>query len=152
MMKANSPNLDRLELAAAIAGLAWLDNATLKAQWRTLYGSAPPGRLARGLLVGAVAYGLQERALGGLTPATRRRLMGAGAEPAPAEVPARRAAAPGTILLREWHGVNHRVTVLEGGVEYRGQRYRSISEIARIITGSRWSGPLFFGLKQRKPK
>src|SRR5271170_291908 len=79
MIKANAPNSDRLELAAAIAGLAKLDNATLKAQWRTLYGSAPPVRITRGLLIGAVAYGVQERARGGLAPATRRQLM-SGAE------------------------------------------------------------------------
>ena len=149
MIKANSPGSDRRELAAAVAGLAKLDSATLEAQWRTLYGSAPPLRLSRGLLMGAVAYGLQEKALGGLAPATRRRLMSADEEPAKQEAPARRELATGTILLREWHGVNHRVTVLEGGVEYRGQRYRSLSEVARTITGSRWSGPLFFGLKPR---
>ncbi len=65
------------------------------------------------------------------------------------DAPGRRELKPGTILLREWHGVNHRVAVLGGGVEYRGQRYRSLSEVARTITGSRWSGPLFFGLKPR---
>jgi len=148
MIKANAPNSDRLELAAAIAGLAKLDNATLKAQWRTLYGSAPPVRITRGLLIGAVAHGLQEKARGGLAPATRRQLM-SGAEDHAKEAPARPALAPGTVLLREWHGENHRVTVLEGGVEYGGQCYRSLSAVARIITGSRCSGPLFFGLKPR---
>jgi hypothetical protein len=56
---------------------------------------------------------------------------------------------PGAILLRNWGGVQHQVTVLQDGVEFRGKQYRSLSEVARIITGSRWSGPLFFGLKRR---
>jgi Protein of unknown function (DUF2924) len=55
----------------------------------------------------------------------------------------------GAILLREWRGVQHQVTVLESGVLFRGEQYRSLSEVARVITGSRWSGPLFFGLKKR---
>ena len=55
--------------------------------------------------------------------------------------------APGTVLIREWHGVSHRVTVLTDGVLLRGTRYRSLSAAARKITGSRWSGPRFFGLR-----
>jgi hypothetical protein len=55
--------------------------------------------------------------------------------------------APGTVLIREWHGVSYRVTVLADGVQLRGARYRSLSEVARKITGSRWSGPRFFGLR-----
>ena len=93
-------------------------------------------------MIRAVAYQLQERAFGGLTAATRRRLTGA----APSARPSR-AARPGTVLLREWQGVTHQVTVIEEGVLYRGERHRSLSAVARVITGSRWSGPLFFGLK-----
>jgi hypothetical protein len=150
MQRIDSPQDSRAELAAAIGGLAKLDGATLKAQWRTLYGSAPPRRITRGLLIGAVAYRLQQQALGGLTPATRRLLNAVGKHVE--ETPVRREPTPGMILLRAWHGVNHRVTVLDGGVEYREQRYRSISQVARVITGSRWSGPLFFGLRQRVPE
>jgi len=58
----------------------------------------------------------------------------------------------GAILLRHWGGVQHQVTVLQSGVQFRGRRYRSLSQVARIITGSRWSGPLFFGLKTRPRK
>ena len=61
-------------------------------------------------------------------------------------------ARPGTVLLREWHGVTHQVTVVEGGVLYRGKRHRSLSKVARLITGSRWSGPTFFGLKAKGPR
>jgi hypothetical protein len=63
-------------------------------------------------------------------------------------MPQRRTSA-GTVLIRQWRGVSHRVTVLETDVVYRGRRYKSLSEVARAITGSRWSGPLFFGLKGR---
>ena len=56
-------------------------------------------------------------------------------------------AQPGTVLIREWHGVGHQVTIIEKGVLYRGERYRSMSEVARLITGARWSGPRFFGVK-----
>src|ERR1700677_3720711 len=85
---------------------------------------------------------------GGRGASTRRRL-GAGAEEHAKNAPARRVLTPGTTLLREWHGVNHQETVLEGGVEYREQHYHSLSEVARKITGFRWSGPLFFGLRPR---
>ena len=94
-------------------------------------------------MIRAVAYKLQERALGGLSAATRRLLSGQG----PAPVRRRRALSPGTVLIREWHGVGHQVTILEKGVLYRGERYRSMSEVARLITGARWSGPRFFGVK-----
>jgi hypothetical protein len=65
------------------------------------------------------------------------------------QVAATRKATAGTLLIREWQGVSHRVTVLDDSVVYQGQRYQSLSEVARLITGSRWSGPLFFGLKNR---
>src|ERR1019366_4895586 len=103
-------------------------------------------------LIRAIAYRLQERALGGLKPSTQRVLdrIGAGrcSEAALEPIPKRRPGA-GTVLIREWRGVSHRVTVLDHDVVYRGRRYKSLSEVARAITGTRWSGPLFFGLKRR---
>src|SRR6185437_16074609 len=102
------------------------------------------------LLIRAIAYRLQERAYGGLKPATRRWLARVAdhvcAGRAIAAAPAHRIKA-GTRLLREWRGVVHEVIVLEEGVLFRGDRYRSLSEVVRVITGSRRSGPLFFGLK-----
>jgi hypothetical protein len=104
------------------------------------------------LLTRAVAYRIQERALGGLSTSTRRLLervadyVGARR---PAKVASTRELHEGAILLREWGGAQHHVTVLESGVLFRGKEYRSLSEVARVITGSRWSGPLFFGLKKR---
>jgi Protein of unknown function (DUF2924) len=113
----------------------------------------PPLRLRRSLLVRALAYRLQEKALGGLK-STTRRLLASGAD----DTTARRTVhvvreckiKPGTTLLREWHGVQYRLTILEDGVQFDGELYRSLSQVARKITGSRWSGPLFFGLKSAR--
>jgi hypothetical protein len=93
-------------------------------------------------MIRAVAYKMQERELGGLSAMTRRLLSVEDAR-----APRHRVIRTGTVLIREWHGVAHQVTVGEGGVLYRGARYRSLSEVARLITGARWSGPRFFGLK-----
>ena len=81
--------------------------------------------------------------MGGLSAATRRLLYRQG----PAPVRRRRALNPGSVLVREWHGVGHQVTIIEKGVLFRGERHRSMSEVARLITGARWSGPRFFGVK-----
>ena len=107
------------------------------------------GRLAAS---GSVqGWSVQERALGGLKPATCR-LLDRVADDAAARCPVKamttaRKLGAGAVLVRQWGGVDHEVTVLEEGVLFRGKRHRSLSEVARVITGSRWSGPLFFGLK-----
>jgi Protein of unknown function (DUF2924) len=107
--------------------------------------------LGRSFLVRALAYRLQEKALGGLKHSTRR-ILDRVADGTPSDeskrAPARKAGA-GTVLIREWGGATHRVTVLDNDVVYRGHCYRSLSEVARVITGTRWSGPAFFGLKRR---
>jgi hypothetical protein len=109
--------------------------------------------MRRSLLIQALAYRLQEKASGGLKPSTRR-LLASIADDATARrttlVARELKIKPGTTLLREWHGVQHRLTVLEDGVQFGNERYRSLSEVARKITGSRWSGPLFFGLKSAR--
>ena len=92
----------------------------------------------------AVAYRLQERAYGGLQPRISRSL--AAMEEKTSVPPASPKLRPGTVLLREWHGEKHQVTVMEDGVLFQGRRFGSLSEVARVITGSRWSGPRFFGL------
>jgi hypothetical protein len=117
-----------------------------------IYQSAPPGRSSRKLLVSAIAYRMQERALGGLKPAVRALLERVSENPTRSRVafdrPVTKASA-GTVLIRDWRGQSHHVTVLEHGVLYRKQNYRSLSQVARVITGTRWSGPRFFGLKTR---
>ena len=138
------------KLATAIERLAVLSGAQLDQRWRELFGSERPRRLYGALLVGVLAYRLQERTLGGLKPATRRllrQIAGSSAGRRPSASLATPRLTVGTMLLRQWHGTTHRVTVLDYGFEYGGQRFNSLSEIARRITGSRWSGPLFFGLK-----
>jgi hypothetical protein len=102
-------------------------------------------------MIRTIAYRLQERAFGGLKPSTQRVLdrIGASRSEAALEPTLKRRASAGTVLIREWRGVSHRVTVLDHDVVYRGRRYKSLSEVARTITGTHWSGPLFFGLKSR---
>ena len=107
-------------------------------------------QIGRSFLVRAIAYRLQEQAFGGLKPATRRGLARIADEAATTNSPKRRQlrkAETGTILVREWQGNAHRVTVLNEGVAFNGKRYRSLSQVAHEITGSRWSGPRFFGLR-----
>ena len=139
------------QLAEEITRLLALDVPALRQKWTKLFGAAPSPPLGRVLMVRAIAYRLQERAFGGLKPSTQRildRACAGRAETAEERTPRRRASA-GTVLIREWRGVRHRVTVLDNDVVYRGRRFKSLSEIARAITGTRWSGPLFFGLKHR---
>ena len=146
----NISNKEREKLSAEIAGLESLDLSQLRAQWKLLYEIEAPPHLSRDWLRRAVAYRIQENVLGGLKPATRR-LLERVAEEARARKPSRivplRKVGPNTILIREWGGTQHQVTVIENGAMFRGKRYRSLSQVARLITGSQWSGPLFFGLK-----
>jgi len=141
---------DRERLAQEIAGLTGLSVKELKDRWRTLYGAEPHQRMSRELLTSAIAYRSQELAFGGLKPSTRRLLErvaeSASSRQSMRAVPVRKTPR-GTVLIREWQGVSHQVTVVDDAVVYREQRYGSLSEVARVITCSRWSGPLFFGLK-----
>ncbi|MDO8432459.1 MAG: DUF2924 domain-containing protein [Candidatus Binatus sp.] len=138
------------DLSAEIAGLTALSREQLQARWRELYRTETPRKIGLDLLIRAIAYRLQENAYGGLKLATRRLLTKA-AEDASARRPIRvapeRTLKPGTVLLRDWHGVQHQVTVLESAIMFQKKPYKSLSEVARKITGTRWSGPLFFGLK-----
>jgi hypothetical protein len=139
-------------LYAEIDALQSETTRQLRLRWKALYGSEPPPRASRDLLMRAVAYRLQERMLGGLSASTRRlleRIADNAAARRPTRLRPQRKLHPGAILLRSWSGVQHQVMVLQSGVQFRGKQYRSLSEVARVITGSRWSGPLFFGLKTR---
>ncbi len=139
-------------LTEKLAALADLDAVGLRAEWRRLYRSHPPRHIRRDLLVLAIAWKLQEKVYGGLTAAQKRRLAGIAEELKKggdlSAGPAIRLK-PGLRLVREWRGETHNVLVLEDGFEWNGQRRRSLSAIAREITGTRWSGPLFFALKPR---
>src|SRR6266481_7490266 len=145
-------SLDRMR--EVLARLPTASRADLRAEWLRLYRSEPPARAGRELLIAAIAYRLQEEALGGLRPESQRRLrsiaaqVGRGGEPVLTLAPRLK---PGTRLLREWQGRTHQVLVSDDGFVWQQARYRSLSQIARAITGTSWSGPVFFGLKPRPP-
>jgi len=148
------PTVGSDELAREVAHLLPLDVPALRARWTEVFGVAPSPSLRRGPLVRAIAYALQERALGGLKLSTDRLLDRVGkADSGESRKPmGKPRAAAGTVLIREWGGVSHRVTMHEDDVVYDGHHYKSLSEVARAITGARWSGPLFFGLRARAPE
>jgi hypothetical protein len=142
-----SRQVDRERLASELAGLNQLGLADLRERWLALYGQQAPTGFRTQLLIQGIGFKLQEKAFGGLKSSTRRLLarIADGEQPAPV-APVGRA---GTVLIREWHGKSHQVHVLEDGVSFQGRRYASLSAVAREITGARWSGPAFFGLKSR---
>ncbi len=138
----------KFDLAAELARLEYLSLVKLREAWRRLYQTPPPARLSRDLLRRGIAYRLQERAFGGLSRSSLRRLQPGSDETSHGgERPPRVSLKPGTQLVREWHGMTHTVIILAEGVEWRGRRYTSLSVVAREITGAHWSGPRFFGLR-----
>ena len=140
------------KISREIAELINLSLSELKDRWRSAYGTEPRPRSSRKLLISAIAYRVQERALGGLRPSVRRLLERASEDTGRRRIlrtrPVTRAST-GTVLIRDWQGKSHHVTVLDRGVLYRKKNYRSLSQVAGVITGCRWSGPLFFGLRGR---
>jgi hypothetical protein len=149
-MTDESPKTGPEKLEQDLKDLRTRSDDELKERWRNLYRTEPPNKIHRSLLIPAIAYRMQENALGALKPSFRRHLIhvarntadGRQAPGCPSLSPK-----PGTVLVRDWGGVTHQVKVLEDGILFRGKRHKSLSEVARVITGSRWSGPLFFGLK-----
>ncbi len=141
--------------ARSFASVPHLSKQALRDLWRQLFQSVPPLAMRRDLMVRIVAYRLQEQEFGGLSEATCRRLhqLAKAFEADPdAVVSTRPPIKPGTRLVRQWKEQVHVVEVESEGYEYKGVRYESLSEIARLITGTRWSGPLFFGLKGNNAK
>lgn len=142
MSQRNIPKLEELP---------HLTRPELVEAWVGCFGKPPPKNSSRKFLVSALAWELQARRFGGLKPDVQRRLKRLARELKASKTLSVRSSTPrfrpGTRLVREWQGKAHRVTVLEDGFEYRERRYSSLSRIAREITGTRWSGPAFFGLK-----
>ena len=139
-------------VTARLQALEQMDYGALRAEWRRLYRAQAPKRVARNLLMLGVAWKIQEQAHGGLGAATKRRLADlAKTMEKNGDVTRDRVTCfkPGARLVREWHGEAHTVIVLEDGFQWKGTRWRSLSVIAREITGVHWSGPRFFGLKGR---
>jgi hypothetical protein len=141
-------------IPARLAALKTMTLPELKAEWRTLFGAEPPGYNRR-YLESRLAYRIQELAYGGLKPETRKRLEVLGEQFADRNITSRRIrhdAMPiaGTRLIREYQGVEHTVTVLADGYEWQGRPYRSLSAVARAITGTRWNGLVFFGIRNHR--
>ncbi len=139
-------------VTARLRALEQMDYSVLRAEWRRLYRAQAPKRVARNLLMLGVAWKIQEQTHGGLGAATKRRLADlAKTMEKNGDVTRDRVTCfkPGARLVREWHGEAHTVIVLEDGFQWKGTRWRSLSVIAREITGVHWSGPRFFGLKGR---
>ena len=141
---------------AQLAALAGKTTPELKQLWRDLFDrGAPPYN--KPFLIKRLAYRIQELAYGGLparAEAKLDRLIEDEDNRVKGKQPVRKGHRPiaGTRLIREWQGAEHTATVLDDGFEYQGRRYQSLSAIARAITGTRWNGPLFFGLRNHSPR
>ena len=134
-----------------LATLPTLSKAALCDLWKLFFDSTPPSQLRRDLMIPILSYRIQEQAFGSLSARSQERLrqlsraFEEGSDPTAAGAPRIR---PGTRLVRQWGDRVHLVNVQTNGYEYQGTRYQSLSAIARLITGTRWSGPLFFGIKR----
>ncbi|MCZ6806324.1 MAG: DUF2924 domain-containing protein [Deltaproteobacteria bacterium] len=151
--------MSKTDCLRQIAEIQALSLEELRDRWRALYGSEPP-RYRRATLLRRLAHRVQELAYGEVSEATRVRLRqhfdevdgkpkANGAAPLSERRRQAARAVVGTRFVRSWQGQRYEVTALAAGFEYEGRRYRSLSAIAREITGTRWNGPLFFGLRKR---
>jgi Protein of unknown function (DUF2924) len=139
-------------LSVQIAALPTLNRVQLLAIWAENFSKDPPPKLRKELMVPVLAYRIQEREFGGLSNSARRRLRELAASlktTKPSQERSDSDPQTGTRLLRVWRGETHEVIATGNGYLYRGKSYSSLSRIAREITGTQWSGPLFFGV--RKP-
>jgi Protein of unknown function (DUF2924) len=143
---------DRASLDIEIARLRGLDVGELRARWHTVFRRRAPPHLPRHLLFRILAYRLQADRLGDLDADSRRLLDRIGSRPSHeidrivADFKGSKSLTPGTLLTREWEGRLQRVMVLADGFSWHGKTYRSLSQVAFAVTGTRWSGPRFFGL------
>jgi len=139
---------------ARVAALKVMSTPKLKEQWQALFDTPPPP-YNRHFLESRLAYRIQELAYGGLKPETVRRLEQLGEQLDGGNIAVRKVRdsdqpIAGTRLLRAYQGIEHTVTVMQDGYEWQGRPYKSLSAIARAITGTRWNGLVFFGLKNRR--
>ena len=133
------------KLESLIADISAFERAECLDRWREVFGRPPPKYLSPQFMTRVLIWETQNEALGGVSVQITRRLNQiASGKTLPATTK------PGSHLIREWNGVTHVVDVVEGGFLWSGQRYRSLSPIARAITGTRWNGSLFFGLRNRR--
>ena len=147
-------------LSVEIARLSDLPIGDLRARWRTVFRKAPPPTLSRNLLFRTLAYRLQADRFGDLDAETRRildsvKLDGPGDTLKGVIAGFRRSdwkLQPGTVLSREWKGKMHRVTISADGFSWDGKTYKSLTQIAYAITGTRWNGPRFFGFRNKSAR
>ena len=150
----------KTNVLAQLTAIQALSTPELKDRWRELHDTEPPAG-SRAYLVSRLCHRVQELAYGGVSDATRARLrehlesVGLADEGTTEAHTAQRRGRPGqpvagTRFVREWHGERHVVTAIDGGFEYQGRKFRSLSAVAKTITGAHWNGPLFFGLRNRK--
>jgi hypothetical protein len=140
-----------IEIEAELARLRSMPKAELRQRYRATFKIDPPKAFGPDLLRRSIAFRIQELAFGGFDAATRRMLNNLIAQHAKSKdgrIVMPRRIKPGAVLVREWKGQSHRVTVLQDGFAYQDKAYASLSEIARAITGARWNGPRFFGLRE----
>jgi hypothetical protein len=139
-------------IANEITTLAGKNKTQLLLLWKENFSQDPPNHLRKELMVSILAYRIQEKEYGGLSNNARNRLRDI-ARTLDSERSSRKrppsSLKAGTRLVRSWQGVVHEVAVLDNGFEYRSQSYGNLSAIAREITGTRWSGPLFFGIRKK---
>jgi hypothetical protein len=146
---------DRKAIDGEIARLRDLDVVELRNRWRTVFGRRPPPVLSRHLLFRVLAYRLQADQLNDLDNGYKRLLdRSESPEKAGQRAISWRAAElrPGTVLTREWNGAMHRVAVLAEGFAWNGKTFSSLSGVAHAITGTRWNGPRFFGIRDQPSK
>ena len=136
----------KAEVEEEIGRLAGLSRSELAERWKAIFGSPPPKGIKRGLLERASAHHIQVQAFGGLSRSTRKSLVAVADGGTPKAFLNKPSLKPGSHLVREWHGTVHRVEVTTNSVLWNGQHYRSLSAVAKAITGTNWSGPRFFGL------
>jgi hypothetical protein len=156
--KADLLGADPSRIDSEIARLRDLDIEALRSRWRTTFRRETPSHLARHLLFATITYRIQAEVMGDLDPGTLRLLRQIDLAPSKqAAIPLtqafdrrKRELSPGTVLTREWSGQHHRVTVVDGGFAWEGRAYNSLSKIAKAITGTKWNGPRFFGLRENK--
>jgi hypothetical protein len=144
-------------VTTGLEDLESLSRAELRALWKSELAEEPPPSLGRDMLALGIGYGRQERRYGGLAKPVAKeldRLMARvlGHDNQPPELPAGPLPRAGTILVREWRGMTHHVTVMDDGFLWNGKPHRSLSGIARAITGTAWNGPRFFGLREANRK
>ena len=156
-VKVGAAGLDRQSIEVEISRLRDLGLKQLRSRWQILFRRQSPAALPRHLLFAMIAYRLQADSFGDLDAETLRLLQKIDVAPSKTEITSltkiltqrQRELSPGTTLVREWNGQTHRVMVVEQGFAWQGATYNSLSKIAQAITGTKWNGPRFFGLRDK---